>query len=69
MPGEENDLESDCELLWCKFTSSAGQKILFCTYYHPPNTGIEYFELLQESFTAIKFKVFLAGYFNLLMNY
>ena len=39
-------------------------KILFGSYYRPPNTGIEYFELLRESFTAInnKFdKVFLAG--------
>ncbi|XP_068714326.1 uncharacterized protein [Montipora foliosa] len=63
-----NDLESDCELLWCEFTSSAGQKILFGSYYRPPNTGIEYFELLRESFTAInKFdKVFLAGDFNLI---
>jgi len=63
-----NDLESDCELLWCEFTSSLGQKILFGTFYRPPNTEIEHFELLCESFTAInnKFdKIFLVGDFNL----
>ena len=63
-----NDLESDRELLWCEFTSSAGQKILFGSYCRPPNTGIEYFELLRESFTATNNKcdkVFLAGDFNL----
>ena len=64
-----NDLETDCELLWCEFTSSVGQKILFGTFYLPLNTGIEYFELLRESFTAVnnKFdKIFLVGGFNLL---
>lgn len=63
-----NDLEPDCELLWCEFTSSASEKILFGTYYRPPNTGIVYFELFRKSFTAInnKFdKVFLVVDFNL----
>ena len=67
-------METDCELLWCEFTSSVGQKILFGTFYRPPNTmtGIEYFELLRESFTAInnKFdKIFLEGDFIKLPNF
>ena len=63
-----NDSESDCELLWCEFTSFASQKIVFGTYYRPPNTRIQYFVLLRESFTTINNKfdnVFLAGDFNL----
>ena len=33
-------MEPDCELLWCEFTSSASEKILFGTYYRPPSTGL-----------------------------
>ena len=40
-----NDLETDCELVWCEFLSSLGQKILFGVYYRPPNTGVEYFSV------------------------
>ena len=35
-----NDLEPDCELLWCEFTSSASEKILFGTYYRPQILGL-----------------------------
>ena len=62
------DLEANCELVWCEFLSSLGQKILFGVYYRPPNTGVEYFQCLRDSLASIddKFdKIFLAGDFNL----
>ena len=62
------DLEANCELVWCEFLSSLGQKILFGVYYRPTNTGVEYFQCLRDSLATIddKFdKIFLAGDFNL----
>ena len=60
-------METNCELLWCEFLCSLGQKIVFGVYYRPRNTGVEYFQLLSDSLTTIdnKFdKVFLADDFN-----
>ena len=44
-----NDLETDCELMWNELHIASGSKILFGTFYRPPNTGIDYLLLLQES--------------------
>jgi len=64
-----NDLETDCELMWNELQTASGLKILFGTFYRPPNTGKDYLLLLQESCSRINYfnfnKIFLVGDFNL----
>ena len=64
-----NDLETDCELMWNELHIASGSKILFGTFYRPPNAGIDYLLLLQESCSRINNfnfnKIFLVGDFNL----
>ena len=63
------DLETDCELMWNELQTASGLKLLFGVFYRPPNTGIEYMLLLQESCSRINNltfnKIFLVGDFNL----
>lgn len=64
-----NDLETDCELMWNELQTASGLKILFGTFYRPPNTGKDYLLLLQESCSRINYfnfnKICLVGDFNL----
>ena len=63
------NLETDCELMWNELQTASGFKLLFGTFYRPPNTGIEYILLLQKSCSRINNlncnKIFLAKDFNL----
>lgn len=64
-----SDLENSCELLWCDLTEDQGSKYLFRVLYCPPNTNVDYMELLGESLSRIinsnAEKFFLVADFNL----
>ena len=63
------DLETRCELLWRELTDDKGSKYLFGVFYRPPNTNVDYMELLGDSLSRISNSnaetIFLVGDFNL----
>ena len=64
------DLETKCELLWNEIHTNHGQKMLIGVYYRPPNTNIEYLQLMDDSLIKVRSlcnfdKIFLLGDFNL----
>ena len=63
-----SDLETSCELLWYELTEDQGSKYLFRVFYCPPNTNVDYMELLGESLPRIinsnAEKFFLVADFN-----
>ena len=48
-----SDLETSCELLCCELTGDQGSKYLFGVFYRPPNTNMNYMELLGDSLSRI----------------
>ena len=63
------DLETECEILWCKIPVRGSTSYFFGVFYRPPNSDIEYLEELYKSLEKVhllseRVKIILTGDFN-----
>ena len=66
----ENDLETECEILWCSVQIANGTKVLLGSFYRPPDTGEDYMVSFYDSMAKAKdkfrsAKVLCGGDYNL----